>query len=218
MSSPLDESLDVTLDDVMHDPYTRRAFERLSATKKGYTYWVDEIYKDLEYIFHKYFSTTSSFRLNDKEDRYNTEIVNTLSGWGYCAGHDTWNDGHPDIVVENKQYGYKWIAESKKHSSYNENLKGFNQICTRYSNGYSKECHGAVIIIMINSTNPLSVMQKWKQTLDDDQKYQKRHLRSWVCDDDPLCFWSEHKHHATNLDYKIKHLPLIIHFDPKDMD
>lgn len=210
-------NFDLTLGEIMKSPEGNRFLERCAAAKKGYHSWVESLYQDIDQIFNDYFITSSSFRLQDKEDRFNLEIVNHLKSWGYRAGHDTWTNGHPDIYVENPQFKYRWVAESKIHSDYGNNLKGFNQLCTRYTTGLPTESCGAMILITKNVGDVVSVMDKWKTHLDEKaDNYREKDFKIELNEDNPLIFYSSHRHHATGLPYRVKHLPLIIHFAPED--
>ena len=133
---------------------------------------------------------------------------------GYDASHDQKIGGHADICV--KKNNYIWIGEAKKHSSYPLILKGFQQLCTRYSNGGSNRKEGA-LIIYIFSKDAKNVMHRLKQHLLDSNDYKDNiEIDEKIDSYRELCFYSKHKHSASGLDFRVKHIPVLLNFDPQD--
>lgn len=178
-----------------------------------YKDWIDRLYKDLHNIIAQ-IQKTANFRQEDKEDRFNIDITNSLSLLGYNASHDPWNNGHPDIVVENDR-GFQWIGESKIHSSYDNLLEGFKQLSERYSSGSLNKDHGSVLVITKNE-NTKKLMANWQKTLSNSQEYRDCLVQKCTLNLDHDSFISTHTHSISGRDYTIRHTPINIRFKPTD--
>lgn len=198
-----------------HMPHLAGFPSRVLAAERGYESWIDRLYKDIDHIVKEVIYPTASYRQDDGEDRYNTEIANNLKIMGYQAAHDKWTNGHPDIFVENAGYGYKWTGESKIHSGYDYLLEGYKQLCERYSSGFDNEQCGAVLIITDN-IDINALMTKWRQHLSEDVEYQEKGVRVWNCPVDTNCFYSSHSHSTSGGEYTVRHIPITIRFKPTD--
>ena len=175
----------------------------------SYQEFVEALYFDIDQIVNR-IQKNPELRKDDGEDRLSIDIVNQLDCYGYNASHDTKIGGHADIVV--KKDSYLWIGEAKIHSSYSYLWKGFQQLSTRYSVGDSNQLEGG-IIIYIKTKNAASVMQNWKEHLSTKQ------LPSFICTPCPnrsLAFFSTHEHIRSGLLFKIRHIPVMLHHEPKD--
>lgn len=186
---------------------------RVIASQKSYEEWVLRLYIDIDRIIKDTICPSASYRQDDPEDRFNLEIANSLKHMGYQAAHDLWMNGHPDIHVENRSRGYKWTGESKIHSSYENLMEGFRQLCERYTSGFENENRGAVFIITKNE-NIKKMMDRWKETLKDSEEYSKSAFK--IQDTEGLSFESTHNHSKSGMPYEIKHIPISIRFSPTD--
>ena len=79
------------------------------------------------------------------EDEITLEICEMLSMAGFQPAHDEDIGGHCDIVIKGKEL-FLWLAEAKKHNSYDWLDKGFQQLSTRYSTGTIGQDHGEVLV------------------------------------------------------------------------
>ncbi len=188
---------------------------RVIALRSGYDDWLARLYQDLDYIIKEVIFPSASYRQDDGEDRFNLEIGNSLKLMGYQASHDRWNNGHPDIFVESPCYGYKWTGESKIHSTYDNLLEGYKQLCERYSSGFEHQDQGAVLVITTN-VDIKSLMENWRKKLADDVDYQAAEVSVYDCKFDKTCFMSSHKHSVSGEDFEVRHIPISIRFQPTD--
>jgi hypothetical protein len=132
---------------------------------------------------------------------------------GYDANHDTKIGGHTDISV--RKNNFLWIGEAKKYSGYAYIIKGFLQLFTRYSN--SNHENGALIIYMYKE-NTLAIIKKWKiylrrvcqQVFNQNLEVEESKIRK------EICFDSIHTHIGSGLKYRIKHIPVLLYFNPQD--
>lgn len=193
-----------------HIPMLRGFPERILAD--SYEKFIFALYQDIERIICN-IEENPELRKNDNENRLTIDIVNQLRCIGYDASHDEKIGGHADICV--KKNNYIWIGEAKIHSSYPYILQGFQQLCTRYSNGGSNRKEGA-LIIYIFSKDAKGIMDKWKQHLLDSNEYKDNiEIEEQMDLYRELCFYSKHKHSASGLDFRVKHIPVLLNFDPQ---
>lgn len=154
-----------------------------------------------------------SVRQNDSEDRLTEDFKVGLRMRGYNATHDEKIGGHSDLVVRHRNLPCIWLAEAKIHGSYDYLLKGFNQLSTRYSPGTPGNDQGGMIIY-IRQKNAADILQKWKSHLEKSGLYD---LTYEDCKQRPkLAFYTTHTHESSGLPYRVRHLAVVLHFDPKD--
>lgn len=187
---------------------------RILASKK-YESWVEGLYKDIDRVVSDTILPNVKFMHSDSEDRFNTHIAGHLKMLGYSASHDAWDNGHPDIVVDDIANGYKWRGESKIHSDYSYLLDGFRQLCERYTSGITNESQGAMIILCKNKDIG-KMMTNWKETLQGCPDYQDRELDFNECRINSMAFVSKHKHNKSSISYKVRHIPVSLYFKPTD--
>ncbi len=175
-----------------------------------YESFIEMLYIDLETII-KLLERSAALRQKDGEDRLSSEIINIFDGLGYLALHDNFINGHSDIVVIFKEY--TWIGEAKIHKDYDYLTEGFKQLCTRYSTGSEDDNQGA-LIFYVKGNNAHEVVTNWKSHL---QKEGFKDLSISDCTSrKSLSFLSTHTHDKSGLDYKVRHLAIILGFDPQD--
>lgn len=187
---------------------------RVLAADRGYDVWLLQLYSDIENIIKEKIRPMASYMQDYQEDWFNLEIASSLKLLGYLASHDSWTNGHPDILVESTK-GFKWIGESKIHSSYEYLLEGFRQLCERYSSGLDNENEGAVLIITKNSSIK-TLMEKWREKLISDSYYYTNGIKAEDLDADKLFFRSIHPHSVSGTSFTVKHIPISILFNPTD--
>ena len=194
---------------------TLAGFASRLCSRSTYEDWITRLYIDIDDYIARSIITSASIRQKDEEDRYNIEIANYLNMIGYDAGHDTFNKGHPDIIVNDKIHGYQWLGESKIHRKYDDLLEGFKQLSDRYSSGNYKQNHGAVIIIN-KGGDTAKVVNKWKEMLIDDPFYKSRSIKAEICTQNKDCFISTHEHTGSSNDYTVRHIPINVYYKPVD--
>lgn len=185
-------------------------FERLLAST--YEEFVCVLYKDIDSILGG-FQENPELLKADGEDRLSSEIKRSLKLLGYIATHDEKIGGHSDLVVRGKKPEFLWIGEAKIHSNYDYLYKGFQQLTTRYTTGDVNQDRGGMIIYIKNN-DAKNVVVQWRA-----------HLKAKALEDyaDDNCaerpdfvFYSVHKHERSGAPFKVKHIGVILSFDPKD--
>ncbi|RWB20376.1 MAG: hypothetical protein EOQ40_15015 [Mesorhizobium sp.] len=145
------------------------------------------------------------------EDEITVQVCEMLIMAGFQAAHDADIGGHCDIVVKGKNH-FLWLAEAKRHNSYDWLDKGFQQLSTRYSTGAVGQDHGEVLVYCYIK-DAKAVLEKWREEL------QARNAGLKTIDSsagNPLVFHSTHKHASSGLDFHVRHKALALYWDPKD--
>lgn len=166
-------------------------------------------YEDLDKVIYQ-IQENPELRQSDKEDRLTIDIVNQLRILGYEASHDSKIGGHVDIVI--RKSDFFWLGEAKIHSDNNYLWKGFQQLTTRYSIGDSNQRNGG-LLIYIREEDASSIMKKWQNYLLEkslpNYSFRPCKMRS-------LAFISTHRHERSGQDFHVRHIPVMLHFAPKD--
>lgn len=176
----------------------------------SYEGFISVLYKELDSIIQT-LQKNRELRQKDGEDRLTLDIVNLLSQAGYNASHETKIGGHVDIIVNFRKF--IWFGEAKIHSSYPYLLKGFKQLCTRYTTGDINQDNGGILIYIKKQKNASEIMKRWGQYLSDQNL---DGYSSTPCPIRPLAFFSTHVHDVSGTPFKIRHMPVLLHFDPQD--
>ncbi|NJN92428.1 MAG: hypothetical protein HC878_20060 [Leptolyngbyaceae cyanobacterium SL_5_14] len=175
-----------------------------------YDEFVKVLYIDIDRIIYQ-LEENPELRRNDNEDRLTIDIENQLRCMGYNASHDSKVGGHTDLSV--RKGSFLWIGEAKIHkSSYDYLWEGFQQLSTRYSTGDSNQRDGG-ILIYIRCKDTASILKRWQDYL------REKNLPDYSCEPckiRSLSFFSTHKHERSGQAFQIRHMPVILHFDPKD--
>ena len=174
-----------------------------------YNQFIELLYKDIDDIIYQ-IQENPELRQKDGEDRLTIDIRDQLRRLGYDASHDTKFGGHADLLV--KKGNFTWIGEAKIHSSYNYLWEGFLQLTTRYSTGDSNQRDGG-IFIYIRQKNVSAIIEKWKNHMLSKELPD---FNSEACENRELSFFSTHKHESSGQDFRIKHIPVILYFQPQD--
>lgn len=178
-------------------------------TVSSYPDFVTQLNKDIDESVNQ-IQESRQLHQEDGEDRLTSQIVSNLNILGYAASHDTAHGGHVDLLV--KYQGYKWLGESKIHSSYDYLFQGFQQLNTRYSTGSPEEnCGGMIIFIKV--ADSLSVMTRWEEHLKEKNVDE---LTVSACPQKQLAFLSYHKHQVSGTNFCTRHIPVLLHFNPQD--
>jgi hypothetical protein len=180
---------------------------RVLATK--YEDFIEVLYSDIDKIIYQ-IEENPELRQTDTEDRLTIEIKNILCMIGYNASHDSKVGGHTDILV--KKNDFLWIGEAKIHSNYEWLWKGFQQLSTRYSTGDCNQKNGG-LFIYIRNKDAKSILEEWKTRLNEKK------LPNYICKQcrkRPLSFFSSHKHESSGELFIVRHMPVILYFNPQD--
>nr|WP_294841213.1 hypothetical protein [uncultured Methylotenera sp.] len=184
----------------------------------SYEEWVQLFYKHLDLSVTSMQDAAKYYPKECKDDDeaaiYQTEdslthhLINPLRQLGYAITHDTFKNGHVDINVERNSY--VWLGEAKIYTSYAKLIDGYKQLTTRYSTGEPHQNHGGIVIYHYQP-NANATMQNWRTKLieyDNNIQISECPTRTG------LCFYSANAHLASGLDYKIRHMPIMLFNKP----
>jgi hypothetical protein len=188
------------------DPTINRFLDRILVER--YDEFIEALYQDFDCII-TLIQENAELRQEDSEDRLTIDIKNQLNCMGYSASHETKHGGHTDLLI--RKCNYIWIGEAKIHSGYDYLWKGFLQLSTRYSTGDIDQMNGGMIIYIFNK-NTRSVMEKWQNHLKENHPS----CDIKACEKRPLAFFSTHIHEKSGNPFLIRHMPVMLYFDPKD--
>jgi len=171
---------------------------------------IRNLYKDIDKVIFQ-IQENPELRQDDNEDRLTIDIVNPLRNLGYDVSHETKIGGHVDIAV--RKNDFLWLGEAKIYRDNNYLWEGFQQLVTRYSTGDSNQENGGLLIYIIRHEDASSIMQKWQNYLLE-KSLPGFSLRP--CKMRSLAFISTHKHERSGQAFHVRHIPVMLHFDPKD--
>ncbi len=174
---------------------------------KTYDDFITVLYKDIDAIV-QLLQGDRHLLHDDSEDRLTVDIIHQLIHMGYNASHDAQHGGHCDILITKGLF--RWIGEAKIHSSYPYLFQGFSQLSTRYTHGGSYNTEGA-LLIYLTQENARRVINKWMAHLTGKKlpSYQTSQ-----CPKNALSFYSSHDHQVSGTAFKVRHIPVLLHFDP----
>ncbi len=175
----------------------------------NYEKFIQVLYEDIDKIIGL-LQENPELLQHDTEDRLTLSIVSNLRCLGYNASHEPKIGGHVDIAV--KKSNFMWIGEAKIHHDYEYLWQGFQQLVTRYSTGDNNQNDGG-LLIYIKTQNTKQVIQKWQEHLTS------KNLPNYSiqpCEVRNLCFFSIHTHQRSGCDFKVRHMPVILYFNPQD--
>lgn len=172
--------------------------KKLSCVERGVDFAIQEMIK----VRHLYQGMT--------EDQLTNSLINVLLGMGFKPTHDTQIGGHCDIVIQFDD-GFLWIGEAKIHGAYEWLLKGFNQLDSRYSTGMPGQDSGDLIIFVFEERID-RVMEKWAEKLSAERP----DVTMKTCERNPTRRISSHRHERTGLPFRTRHIPVSLHFAPRD--
>lgn len=180
----------------------------------SYEEWIELFYRQLDISVHnmqdaaKYYQKKDDALEGQVEDSLTHHLINPLRQLGYAITHDTYKNGHVDINVERGPY--VWLGEAKIYTSYAKLIDGYNQLTTRYSTGEPSHNQGGIVIYHY-PPNAAETMRNWQAKLKShDQEIQISECPNRT----GLCFYSSKPHIASGLDYKIRHMPVILFNNP----
>lgn len=178
----------------------------------SYEQFIKLLYQDIDKCIRS-MEEDPAIRANDGEDRLSEDFKMFLRPIGYHVTHDEKIGGHCDLVVRHPHNAYIWLGEAKIHNSYEYLKQGFNQLCTRYSLGTTNATQGG-LLIYIRQQKAAKIITEWQTRLTecnlDDYSVQN-------CPTRPnLAFFSTHCHESSGLPFTVRHMAIVLHFDPQD--
>jgi hypothetical protein len=174
-----------------------------------YDEFIQVLYEDIDKITYL-LQENPELHQNDTEDRLTLDIMRSLRCLGYNASHESKIGGHADLVVRKGKF--IWIGEAKIHHDYEYLWKGFQQLTTRYSTGDNNQNDGG-LLIYIKVRNAKEVVEKWQELLAS------KDLPGYLmqpCKARDICFFSIHQHQRSGRNFKVRHIPIILYFNPQD--
>jgi hypothetical protein len=170
---------------------------------------IRNLYKDIDKVIYQ-IQENPELRQKDTEDRLTIDIVNPLRTLGYDVSHETKIGGHVDIAV--RKNDVLWLGEAKIYKGNNYLWEGFLQLFTRYSIGDLNQENGGLLIYIFKE-DASSIMQNWQNYLLE-QSLPDLSIRP--CKMRSLAFISTHKHERSGQAFHVRHIPVMLHFAPKD--
>ncbi|MGO7864967.1 hypothetical protein ELI36_19110 [Rhizobium ruizarguesonis] len=170
--------------------------ERLALVERAIDYIAQELVKNRH------------VQQDKSEDALTIDIVSHLRTMGFQASHDTQYGGHCDVVVEARDE-FLWIAEAKKHTSYDWLLGGFEQLDRRYSTGLSGQDSGEMIIYCFGARLD-KVMAEYQIRLTE----RRPDVAFEVAGDNAIVLRSTHAHENTGRPFRVRHKGIPLYFKP----
>lgn len=188
-------------------PELAGCLSRLTAIE--YKDFIEILYRDIDKITVLQEENPEIYFQDQREDRLTVEIKNALNLMGYSASHDAKHGGHADLVV--KKGSFTWIAEAKVYRGNAYLWQGYLQLTTRYSTGNTHQTDGALLIYVFQP-HALSIMDQWMAELPTKSSS----ISTKKCPKKELCFYSSTPHQKSGLDFNVRHIPVLLYFDPQD--
>jgi hypothetical protein len=144
------------------------------------------------------------------EDQLTGIIVISLKTAGFDADHDTFRNGHVDLLVKNDRY--EWMGEAKLDNGPAYLMEGFRQLSDRYTDGNPTSSRGG-LLIYTQKQNKLSLMDGWMAHVGTN--YEVPVECTERCSE-TLTSRTMHSHQATGINYRIRHIPISLYYKPTD--
>lgn len=169
------------------------------------------LYSDLDDILEELSNIADQLKDED-EAKLRSRVSMALNRSGYDADAESHRRGHTDILVKCPHLRLEWIAETKRHTGYEQLAEGMKQLHTRYTNG-RHENMGFLVFVFAKKVK--LVMDKWKKLLSEEKLCG---LVTNPVEDatNQLAFISEHEHEVTGLRVKTRHIFAGLYFEPTD--
>jgi hypothetical protein len=178
----------------------------------SYEQFVRVLYQNIDKCI-KLMEEDPAIRKNDEEDRLTEDFKMALRPVGYHVTHDEKIGGHCDLVVRQLDKPYIWLGEAKIHKDYGYLKQGFNQLCTRYAQGTPDTNHGG-LLIYVRRPKVAHILAEWQKRLTECN------LEDYSVESCPnrpnLTFFSTHCHESSGLPFTVRHMAIVLHFDPQD--
>ncbi|MFJ5447019.1 hypothetical protein ACIKP9_12325 [Methylobacillus methanolivorans] len=193
---------------VLNNPMAMNQINLFLATT--YEQWVSVLYEQLDSAIERMEDGASYYQKNSNdEDTLTHHLINPLSQLGYNATHDTYTRGHVDIKIIHRSF--VWLGEAKIYNSYTKLLDGYQQLTTRYSSGDVNKNQGGMLIYYYGR-NTKRMMNAWQRKLGGHDS----RINFTDCSRRPeLAFISNKIHEVSGLEYRIRHIPVMLRYSPK---
>ena len=193
------------------DPTVAGFFNRLWAN--NYTDFLKALYDDigqgvLEIVKQKHLI------VNEGEDGTTARLQLFLKGMGYSCSF-AMAGGNVDIEV--KRNSFSWIGEAKRYTQVSAVHQGFLQLSTRYAPPIdgSGVAYGG-LLAYLRHPDAKGKMSDWKDALQASFPDPADCTFSDCTRFGPLGFYSEHVHESYGTPFRVWHVCVPLHHDPKD--
>lgn len=178
-----------------------------------YEDFVRALYRDLDWCV-TIIQNEKKYCQPDKtgEDNISSRLRNALELMLYAADAKFMVGGNTDLTVKSFNGQYQWIGEAKLVDRVNNThiWGGFLQLVTRYTSG--DEPHGG-ILIYIFAPDATSIMNKYQEFTTTKSEY--KFLYEDCLTRRAGGFYTTHKHCSSGSDFKTRHIPVILHYEPE---
>lgn len=152
--------------------------------------------------------------VDEGEDSTTTKLQLFLKGMGYACSF-TVSGGNVDIEV--RRNSFSWIGEAKRYTQVSAVKEGFLQLTTRYAppiNGSGIAYGGLLAYLRLPDAK--GKMDDWKEALKKSFPNASDCAFSDCTRFGPLGFYSEHVHESYGTPFRVWHVCVPLHHDPKD--
>ncbi|WP_313057923.1 hypothetical protein [Pseudomonas rhodesiae] len=144
------------------------------------------------------------------EDQLTGIFVISLKISGLDADHDTYRNGHVDLLVKNGRY--EWMGEAKLDNGPAYLMEGFRQLSDRYTDGNPTSSRGG-LLIYTQKQNKMVLMDNWLAHVSGNYEVPVECVER--CQE-TLSSRTRHTHNATGIDYRIRHIAVSLYYKPTD--
>jgi hypothetical protein len=179
-----------------------------------YDDFIDVLYDDILIAVER-MEESPHLYIKEGEDATTQRLLDMLHAMSYSAHHDLQLGGSVDITIELGRRGLRWIGEAKRYKSVADMREGYLQLSTRYKPGRGSLTHvNAGLIGYVRRPNAAKCMETWRahflKSVETSSAMSECQRRG------PLAFVSEHTHESIGIPFRVWHLCVSLHFDPKD--
>ncbi|MGV6473548.1 hypothetical protein [Azotobacter vinelandii] len=144
------------------------------------------------------------------EDQLTGIIVVSMKTAGFDAEHDTFRNGHTDILVKSGRY--EWLGEAKLDDGPAYLMEGFRQLSDRYTDGNQNSSRGG-LLIYTKKQNKLKLLESWITHISENYEISIEYTET--CQE-TLTSTTAHEHQASGIKYQIRHIPVSLYYNPTD--
>lgn len=146
------------------------------------------------------------------EDRITAIICVSMKAAGFDAEHDTFRNGHADLLVKSENGRYEWFAEAKLDNGPAYLMEGFRQLSDRYSDGNPASSRGG-LLIYTDKQHKIKTLDGWIAHVSANYTVPVNCTEK--CGE-TLTARTEHVHPATGISYRVRHIPVSLYYKPSD--
>lgn len=180
----------------------------------SYEDFVDSVYESIDKVFAKLEENPQHHFPEDVgEDKITNDIANMLVFAGFDARQGQTQGGNIDLTVKGKKSTWSWIGEAKIFKDINSLREGFLQLSTRYRNASPLKTQ-AGILAYVKRKNAVGCLAEWQTEISNIglEEFSTAPCRRRG----PLAFYTVHKHEASGLPIKVRHIAISLYHLPKD--